>query len=200
MLVYIQIGIVRMSVECVILAAGLSSRMGENKMLLPFHGSTILEQCIKSFYKTCSRIIIVVGKYHEDIQKRITSYNKVQLVYNKNYNGGMFESVKVGVNEIAADRFFITPGDYPLIQIKTIEFMSQINAPFVSPGYQGKYGHPILLNVAFKPIIIQSDAKSLRDCLGPFEKQRYRLITDDQGILIDVDTKESYQNIIRTIQ
>ena len=197
---YIQIGIVRMSVECVILAAGLSSRMGENKMLLPFHGSTILEQCISSFYKTCSKIIIVTGKYHEDIQKRITSYHKVHLVYNKNYNGGMFESVKAGVKAITADRFFIIPGDYPLVQIKTIEIMSQINAPFVSAVYNGEFGHPILLNASFKSVIIQSNAKSLRDCLIPFEEHRYTLITDDQGILIDVDTKQSYQNIVKVMK
>ena len=45
--------------EGIVLAAGLSSRVGINKLLLDIDGKTVIEQCILGMYDVCSRIIVI---------------------------------------------------------------------------------------------------------------------------------------------
>lgn len=50
------------SVSAILLAAGSSSRMGQNKMLLRFGGLTPIQLCIKKFSKICDEIIVTYSK------------------------------------------------------------------------------------------------------------------------------------------
>ncbi len=49
------------AIDCIITAAGLSSRMGQWKMMLPRQQGTILDTSIKNALQFCSRIILVTG-------------------------------------------------------------------------------------------------------------------------------------------
>ncbi|NGD67297.1 NTP transferase domain-containing protein, partial [Serratia marcescens] len=49
------------AIDCIITAAGLSSRMGQWKMMLPWQQGTILDTSIKNALQFCSRIILVTG-------------------------------------------------------------------------------------------------------------------------------------------
>lgn len=49
------------AIDCIITAAGLSSRMGQWKMMLPWEQGTILDTSIKNALQFCSRIILVTG-------------------------------------------------------------------------------------------------------------------------------------------
>lgn len=188
-----------MNIECVILSAGLSSRMRKNKMIMEIGGKTIIERCVDTFYNFCSRIIVVTGRYHQDVNTRLTSYSKVQFVYNRNYLEGMFSSVKAGIKHVSAQRFFIIPGDYPLIQHSTINDMINTDECFVAPVYEGEQGHPILLDKLFIPLILNSNNSSLRDCLEGSSEKMTPLCVDDIGILKDIDTIEEYRAITGTL-
>ncbi|MDE8740011.1 NTP transferase domain-containing protein, partial [Escherichia coli] len=49
------------AIDCIITAAGLSSRMGQLKMMLPWEQGTILDTSIKNALQFCSRINLVTG-------------------------------------------------------------------------------------------------------------------------------------------
>lgn len=59
------------------MAAGLSSRMGKNKLIMNIEGKTIIERCILGMYEVCERIIVVGGYKIEDIRPILTPYKKV---------------------------------------------------------------------------------------------------------------------------
>lgn len=182
-------------VDCVILAAGLSSRTGKNKMLLNIGGKSIIERCIGAFYDSCSKIIVVTGKYHQEIKQCLRSYSNVYFAYNEDYQKGMFSSIKTGVRYVENKRFFVTPGDYPLLSEDTVKSMLESTEKYIVPVYKEKQGHPVLLDEMFIPIISNSKCASLRDCLNNFSSEKMRLDVNDKGIVTDIDTIQDYKKL-----
>lgn len=185
-----------MKLEGVILAAGLSSRAGTHKMMLDIGGKTVIERCVESMADSCDRIVVVGGYKIENIRALLEKYNKVDLVYNKSYMDGMFSSVKTGLEHISGDRFFLTPGDYPLIKKETYREIADEEGDIVIPRYEGAKGHPILIDSRFIDEIVSSDDySSLRDFIG---KVGFKAVdTNDRGILMDVDTIDDYEAILK---
>ncbi|MEQ8196957.1 MAG: nucleotidyltransferase family protein [Clostridiaceae bacterium] len=184
-----------MSVDGVVLAAGLSSRMGTNKMLLKLGEKTVIERCIESMYDYCSHIIVVGGHYYSETYELLKPYSKVTMVLNKDYHEGMFSSVKEGVRKVRGGRFFLTPGDYPLIKGETCKVMLKCKDDIVIPSYEGKKGHPILIdsNLIFD-ILNNTDYKTMKDFI---HSQGYTTVAvRDKGILADMDTPEVYENLL----
>lgn len=183
-----------MKTEGIILAAGLSSRAGTNKLILEIDGIPIIEKCILSMYDYCSRIIVVGGHRIEDIYEITQKFPKIDLVYNQNYINGMFSSVKMGLKFLKGDRFFITPGDLPLIKNTTYEAMLGINEDIVIPTYNEKKGHPVLIKTHLVDEILRdASINSLRDFI--VKKGSATLAIADPGILFDVDIIEDYDRM-----
>lgn len=185
--------------EAIILAAGYSSRANAYKMTLPLGQMTVLEQTISKFEGLCSRIIIVAGFQAEIIQEeiaKISSKNaysfQIKLVYNENFNQGMFSSIQKGCNEVNAPTFLLTPGDCPLVKKETVQLIAEHKGNVVIPSFNYKGGHPIKLSSEVKQKILETNPESnLRMVLNGFEKKYMNV--DDPGVLMDVDTLEDYQ-------
>lgn len=180
--------------EGIILAAGYSSRAGTNKMLLSLGSKTVLECCIDSFYASCSSIYVVGGYRINELRPILDKYSKVQLIYNEHFPEGMFSSVKVGLQYIQAPRFFLTPGDYPLLQKTTLDQMLLREEPIVIPCYHGKAGHPVLLSSHLIPEILGSGYESLRDFI--FSKEPFLFEVNDIGVITDIDDMKDYHRVL----
>lgn len=183
-----------MGVEGVILAAGLSSRAGSYKMTLDVMGETVIERCVKGMYETCSRIIVVVGYKAEIIKSILDKYSKVELVYNKDYEQGMFSSVKEGFKQVKEDRFFFTPGDYPCIDSDVYRQLLKVSGDIIIPTYNNKKGHPVLIaKKVIDEILRQDDFFNLRDYIN---YKGYKAVpVEEEGILMDIDTAEDYLKV-----
>ena len=82
----------------VIVAAGLSSRMGEFKPLLPFRGSTIIENTINTMKRAGVDTIVVVIGYNKEVMEQALEGSNVIMVYNPNYaTSDMMSSIKLGI-------------------------------------------------------------------------------------------------------
>lgn len=185
-----------MNVEGIILAAGFSKRAGTHKMILEFAGSTIIESCIEAMYDTCSRIIVVGGYKIENIFPICSKYSKVKLILNKDFCSGMFNSVKAGLKYIEAEKFFITPGDYPLIKNSTYQNMEKLEGEILVPEYKNLRGHPVLIKSAFiNEILNCTTYTSLRDFINT--KKVTTISVSDPGILMDVDTISDYEKLLQ---
>lgn len=185
-------------IEGVILAAGLSSRAGRYKMALPLGDKTVIERCIESMYDICDRLIVVGGHRIEEISRLLAGKAKINIVFNVDYEQGMFTSVKTGLQHVKAERFFFTPGDYPLISKDVCEKMLGVEDEVVIPRYNGKRGHPVLLS---KAIISELHSNSRYTNLKEFiDTRRYSFVdVSDPGILLDIDTMEDYKEVLNQI-
>jgi len=183
-------------VEGVVLAAGLSSRSGQYKMTLPLDDKTVIEKSIEGMYGLVSRIIVVVGWKAEQVQSLLAAYPKVECVLNQDFRAGMFSSVKVGVAQVRAPRFFLLPGDHPLIGPGVYTQMLAVTGDIVIPTFGGRRGHPVLFSRRLIPGILRYPSNgALRDYIHSQEHMEVEV--GQEGILTDIDTLEDYQAVLK---
>lgn len=188
-------------IGAVVLAGGYSSRMGALKALLPYGGRTLVSHVLDNLKQAgVDPVILVTGFEDQKLRAAVTD-ESVQIVYNPNFDQGMFSSVTVGVQAMEqqdAEGFFLLPVDYPMISVTTLKAMMacliRTGVPVVYPHYCGKKGHPPLIGrQCIKTILQEPNQDGLRGALKPYEKTAGYLSVDDPGILLDMDTPEDYQ-------
>lgn len=182
-------------VDCIIHAAGLSSRMGQWKMMLSWHNGTILDASIKNAKQFCSHIVLVTGHRHEELEARYSRDPVITLIHNPDYQQGLYSSVSVGINEAAEDYCFISHGDLPCLHQDVFESLwkQRIDGALL-PHYRGTPGHPILVK-----------RRVLQQCLQHYSGQSVRLALlackhkiialDYPEIIFDVDTPEDFRRL-----
>lgn len=69
------------AIDCIITAAGLSSRMGQWKMMLPWQQGTILDTSIKNALQFCSRIILVTGYRGNELHERYANQSNITIIH-----------------------------------------------------------------------------------------------------------------------
>lgn len=187
--------------EALVLAAGYSSRAHDFKMTLKLGELTVLEHTFSKFEGICNKVIIVGGyqweKIHEEVL-RIQTKNrysmKIHAVFNEQFDKGMFSSIQKGCREIHAHSFFVTPGDYPVVNKRTLQNLAANRNHVVIPSYRNKGGHPIKLSKEVKMKIMEAEAScNLRKILEDYDKCYENV--GDPGILMDIDTPEDYKRV-----
>jgi molybdenum cofactor cytidylyltransferase len=200
-------------IAAVVLAAGLSRRMGEPKALLTLGDKPLIVHVIDAFRSAGAAgaagridpIIVVTGHAAEQIQHILTPFS-VHVVHNEAYaSGEMLSSVKRGVSEVLSehtppvDAFFIALSDQPLVLPRTISAMRDAwvkhSRPAVMlPTFKGKRGHPILLSTSnAKEILSLPEDATLKVYTSRHTKHTLEVNVDDPAILHDLDTPADYQ-------
>ena len=186
-------------VDGVVLAAGLSSRTGRFKMELNLGHKTLIEHSIAGMYAVVDRVIVVGGHKIERIREILQEYSKVEIVYNENFRQGMFSSVQKGVRHVRGERFFLQPGDLPLISEEIYRRMLEASGDVIIPTYKGRKGHPALMRSRLIDAILhQPDTSTLRDYIGRVGYAQVEV--DDEGIVLDVDDLEDYHIMKRVYE
>lgn len=189
-----------MKAAAIILAAGFSSRMGQDKALLPLGEMTALELLVCSYQQAgVAQIIVVTGSNHVAVAQLSL---KVELLENPDPAAGMFSSVKLGAERLDpnVDAFFVQPVDTPLVKPETLQMMlnqlQQQDSCCVIPCCDARRGHPPLLRAALIAAIIGYDGSGgLRGLLSQSAVQE--LHVDDPGVLLGMNTPEEYRQLCR---
>lgn len=192
----------------VLLAAGRSRRMGQNKLLLPWpaghsaeaSSKTVIAASFDAIADHCRDMIVVVGS---DAGAAVHSLQpRAFILALAQPDAQMFDSLKAGLvcalklPDVAA--VFLHLGDHPQVNRTTIE---DILARFrhrpevaVMPEYKGRGGHPVVIPMALCSAILES---SQPGGLREFWRQRpdlcLRAPVDDPGVTADLDSPEDYQ-------
>ncbi len=194
----------KLRITAIILAAGLSTRMGSPKMLLDWQGSTVLETVLKTVTESpIDDVILVYGAWKNEILK-ITGKFPIQPVYNPDFsNGSMLVSLQTGLSHIhePSDGFMVILGDQPMLSKTVIEKVMldfrSTGKMLVLPSFNYRRGHPWLINISLKNEILGiEEPRTLRDFLKNHETEIFYSVVDDPTILADLDTPEDYQKYI----
>jgi len=198
--------------SAIILAAGLSSRMGELKALLPLrHGGegndgerTVLEQCMTLFRQGGVEDLAVVTGHRADEVGAVAALAGARLVHNPDFASGMYSSIRAGVGALPdqCSGFFLLPVDLSLVRCGTVKLLTrsfaQAPARIVYPVFGGRRGHPPLLAPDLIPAIIQHEHPQggLRTLLAQVEAEQPELVREvqvaDANIHFDMDTPEDF--------
>ena len=180
-------------VDTIILAGGMSKRFRRNKLSTLYKGNPLIYYVINTFLEFSENVTLVTGHYDSEYIREYINDEKVRFVHNKDYQLGMFSSVKAGVN-VTENDFFLIPGDYPLVKQETILKMLQENGVIKVPKYKGRKGHPIFISKELIPALldepITSNLKTFRD-----RHDVNYIDVDDEGILLDVDYLEDLKQL-----
>ena len=189
-------------VEGIVLAAGYSSRTGMFKMGLPVNGKAIIKHVIDAMITVCDVIYIVTGHWKDELETLLKDYageifrDQIYFVENEQYQDGMFSSVKKGVSALKGNTFFLTPGDYPFLTGDIFNHMLKVPGSIIIPNYKGRKGHPVFFKEFDKQLILdEPDSSNLRNCIQKQHPVYFE--TDSDAILIDMDTMEDYERIMK---
>lgn len=128
----------------IILASGMSRRLGENKLLVDLNGKPMVYWALKAVKESSIDNIILIYKDAE-VEKIGKSFN-VTTVLNERYMLGQSEGIKLGVNSsLEEDGFMFILGDQPFLTSKTLDEMKAIfekEDKIIIPRYKDRRGAP----------------------------------------------------------
>ena len=155
-----------MKTGIVILAAGESSRMGEPKQLLAFHGRTLLQHAIATSLELGAEpVVAVLGANAEQIRAQIDEHG-VQVVENLYWYEGMGSSLRSGLRALLAahpetDGVIFLPCDQPLLTTATLRELitthEHTGMGIVASEYDGTLGTPAFFARSFFPELLALD-------------------------------------------
>lgn len=194
----------RPDLAAVVPAAGLSSRMGAFKPLLPFGGTTVIERVVATVRGAGVETIRVVVGWKADLLIPILERCGVPWVENSRYAEGMYASIQAGVRNLTAGPagFFLLPGDMPLVRAATLARLiaawDEKPGGILYPRFDGRRGHPPLIASAFIPEILRdAPPGGLRAILGRHAEEAREVECPDPGIHADLDTPEAYRQSLQ---
>lgn len=188
-----------------IIAAGLSSRMGVFKPMLDYKGKKFIDCVIDNLLLVCSKIIIVTGNKEQIIKNHIASVYSVNevidLKYNQDYEKGMFGSLKKGIAEFTNNEWLLYHFvDQPDLTTEFYsQFVSQIENEYdwIQPTLNGRKGHPILFsNNVVQKILDADDNSNLRFISNDKSIKKKYWECELKSIFTDIDTQKDFNNLI----
>jgi molybdenum cofactor cytidylyltransferase len=188
----------------IILAAGESRRMGQPKQLLPFGDKTMLE-CVIDALQTpkVDEIRVVLGCQADDIAARI-AHTSCKVVKNDRYQRGMFTSMQAGMRELSKKTKIVLLAicDQPRLKRETVETLiekfEEGRHKILIPSFNGRQGHPPLLRAEYaKQILAMDESLTLKHFYAEHADDIQRLVVEDEGVLIDIDDRETYERELK---
>lgn len=183
------------------LAAGLSTRMGQPKVLLPWTDErSILEHILVQVQSgSVDTMVVITGRAADDVRQTAENAGAA-AVHNSDYQTGeMLSSLKVGLKALPefVTAALVVLGDQPRLQPETVRAIITAYAEgkggIIAPSYQMRRGHPILIDRRYWDELLALPADgALRDLLNNHAGEIGYVVVDTDSVLRDIDTPDDY--------
>lgn len=198
-------------IPAVILAAGLSTRMGRPKPLLPLNGGdTFVTRIVRSFLESgVDDVVVVLGHEADAVAARLVESGvAARFVVNAAYQTGQLSSVLRGLNAIdrpGVRAMLLTLVDVPLVAPSTIRAVidryKATNAPIVRPVRGDEHGHPVLIDRSLFSLLRNADPTTgAKPIVRDHVSAAGNVSVDDEGAFFDIDTPEAYERVLRDLK
>ena len=189
----------------IILAAGSSSRFGNTKQLLHFKGKTLLKHTIEEAAEAGAQpVVVVTGANADEISREIKN-EKVEIVFNKNWEQGMASGIVIGLKKAITsnkelESVIITVCDQPFVSSSLFQqlFQKQNESVkhIVASAYADTIGTPALFTIKYFDALMGLTGD--QGAKGLLKKHSKDLATVDfPDGYIDIDTQEDYENLLK---
>lgn len=188
-----------------VLAGGLSSRMGSFKPLLPVGGRLVIDRVIDTLFQGgVTEIRVITGHRRQELTPLLEARG-IPWVHNPDYAEGMYTSIKAGVASLSGsgegDAFLLLPVDCVMVHPGSIRLViaryESEGASIVYPCFRGRRGHPPLLSLRLRETLLNAQPQGgLQSLLRNYDYQAVEVETGDPGVIQDMDTPEDYRAVL----
>lgn len=185
----------------IVLAAGLSTRMGQAKLLLDWDGRSVIRRTVESVAAAgLGEVLVVVGPAHAALAEALAGV-AVRFVVNPNPEAGQAGSVVVGVRALGpgAEAVLIALGDQPTVPAEVIAALLDAFArggrPIAAPRYRGVRGNPVLFAASIFPELVALAGDQGARPVVERDPTRVTLVDFDLPMPRDLDTPEDYERL-----
>ena len=189
-----------MQTAAIIVAAGMSSRMGDFKPMLNIGSISIAQRIVANFHQAGVDKIVMITGYNATTLERHLSGNGIIFLRNENYETTqMFDSAKIGLEYLKdkCDRILFTPVDIPLFTSATVKTLIESGAELACPVCEGQQGHPILIAARLVDNILSDSGEGgLKGAISRCGAEMREIEVEDAGVLHDADTPEDYRALL----
>ena len=211
-------------ITAIVLAAGLSRRMGnENKLLLPFGQSTMLTTTLANILSAkIGETLVVVGHEAQNVQAILVAElpkhplsifviqeetaSKMTILTNNYYEKGMTTTIQTGVETAAADSVgymiclsdmpFITPEEYAFLANQFLKIHEMDKQAIVQPIFKGKRGNPTVFSSFYRKHILElTYTEGCKPIVQAHTTHVYLVEMPTDAVLRDIDFKEDYEAV-----
>jgi len=203
-------------VSVVVLAAGMSTRMGRNKLLLTFRDKPLVVHAVDTLLASkAGEIIVVLGHESQKVWDQLEDYagpvsnggqrRLVRLVKNPDYRDGLSTSVRTGVQAVSpeAEAIMIYLADQPLLEPADVDRIiaafatAKVNDKMiVVPFFKGERGNPVLLDASLRDSIlgIVGDV-GCKGVIKRYPEKVYAIEMENDHVVRDVDDAQAYERL-----
>ena len=192
------------AVAGLVLAAGRSTRMGEdNKLLLPVRGKPLVRHAVEAqLASRAAPVLVVTGHQGREVRAALAGLD-VRFVENPDFASGLASSVKAGLAALPeeAEGVVVALGDMPNVTPAVIDRLAEVfaerpEAQAIVPTLLGQRGNPVLLSRAlFDAVERISGDQGARRLLDAAGEAVVEVPLDDPAIALDIDTPEAFAAI-----
>jgi molybdenum cofactor cytidylyltransferase len=193
----------------IILAAGESTRFGQPKQLLDWHGQPFVRAVtLTALAAGLSPVVVVTGTSADEVETAVKDL-PVQIAQNQDWQNGQSTSIRAGIltltpspspfkgeGSFGAAIFLLA--DQPQVTPNLIRALVELHAAnlpaIVAPLVAGQRANPVLFDrVTFPDLLALSGDVGGR---AIFSKHRVTYLPwHDESLLLDVDTPEDYKRL-----
>ncbi|MGH7385003.1 MAG: nucleotidyltransferase family protein [Candidatus Rokuibacteriota bacterium] len=184
-----------------VLAAGLSRRMGQAKLLMPLGGRAIVRHAVEGVRAGgVDSVWVVTGPDIAPIEAALAGLD-VQLVVNPAPEDGQAGSLRAGIAALpaAVDAVLIALGDQPALAPSIIPALlaARRTSPklIVAPRYRDGQGNPVLFKREIFPELLRLTGDQGARPIIQKEPARVEWVELDLPMPPDVDTQDDYEKI-----
>jgi molybdenum cofactor cytidylyltransferase len=191
-------------IPALVLAAGMSSRMGRPKALLPAGGDdTFVTRIVRTFLEAdVDDVVVVVGHEGDAVAAACAARAvRARIAVNPDYPQGQLSSLLAGlavVDRPGVRACLVTLVDVPLVRASTIRAVVDryraTHAPVVRPVNAGRHGHPVLLDRSLFPLLRDADPSTgAKPIVRAHVSAAGDVDVDDEGSFLDIDTPAEFE-------
>lgn len=173
--------------------------MGAFKPLLPFGKTTVVQSCIDYLREGgIEEIVVVLGYRAEEVEK-ILNDQHLHFALNSDPESAMSASIACGIRRLPPETqaVLIALTDQPAIPADVVKVLTsqwESGNELIIPEFQGRGGHPVLVNLNFRSELLSLDPdRGLKSLFDAHREQVRRIAVRSPYTTRDMDTWEEYR-------
>jgi molybdenum cofactor cytidylyltransferase len=187
----------------VVLAAGSSTRMGENKMLLPLGTETVVRRVVRAAVDADLDPIIVVLGYEPERVRAALAGVPCRTVINPDHRSGKGTSLQLGIAEVAsatdAGAAVVMLADMPFVtaaMVARVAAREGTAAPMVVSRYGEVNAPPILYDRSLFAELLALPSQACGKEMVRRHRAEAVALSWPEHALADIDRPEDYERIV----